>query len=142
MERRRWDIDESFTGIASGEALLPGVQDLAAHMRRAGWTAEDPDAHLLPHLEKVCSEDGSPWRNVRARLVDGGVYEVEVDHAGGEAGDQMLIRDAMRLLSVVAESSFHVRQVDPTTIECVTGTLDGDGSYASHGHLIRLRVHH
>jgi hypothetical protein len=30
--------------------------------------------------------------------------------------------------------------VDRRTVECVTGMLDGDGEFASHGHAIRLRM--
>jgi hypothetical protein len=33
-----------------------------------------------------------------------------------------------------------VRRVDRRTVECVTGMLDGDGEFASHGHTIRLRM--
>ena len=46
----------------------------------------------------------------------------------------------MRLLSVVAEDAFHVRTVNSRTYDCVTGMLDGDGEFSSHGHLIRLVV--
>ena len=46
-----------------------------------------------------------------------------------------------RFVRPCAPASFTVRQVDRNTVECVTGMLDGDGDYAAHGHLIRLRIH-
>ncbi|MEV6681691.1 hypothetical protein AB0N09_33185 [Streptomyces erythrochromogenes] len=140
MERRRWDTDQRFTGIASGQALGSGVKRLAEVLDREGWVAEDPEAHLLPHLKRVCDEPGSRWRLRSARLQEDGVYEVEVEPADGQQAADLPIRDAITLLAPVAEASFAVRQVDRNTVECVTGMLDGDGDYAAHGHLIRLRV--
>ncbi|MFB9968049.1 hypothetical protein ACFFOP_36360 [Sinosporangium siamense] len=140
MERRRWDIDERFTGIATGQALAPAVERLVEHLHREGWVAEDPEAHLLPHLRRACGAPGSPWRLLGGRLLDDGVYEVEVAAAAEPAGAGLPIRDALVLLASVAEASFAARQVDEDTIECVTGMLDGDGAYAAHGHLIRLRI--
>jgi hypothetical protein len=67
-----------------------------------------------------------------------GIYVVDVEHA--PASDHQLWEDAICLLSAVAEDSFHVRRVDRRTVECVTGMLDGDGEFASHGHAIRLRM--
>ncbi|MFE3199175.1 hypothetical protein [Embleya sp. NPDC059237] len=141
MERRRWDIDQRFTGIASGRALAPDVERLAAVLTREGWVTEDPDAHLLPHLQRACEESGSPWRLRGARLCEDGVYEVDVEATAESATPDLPIRDAITLLAPVAEASFAVRQVDRNTVECVTGMLDGDGDYAAHGHLIRLRLH-
>jgi hypothetical protein len=43
-----------------------------------------------------------------------------------------------RLLSVIAEPAFFVRKVGTKVIDCVTGVLDGDGEFASDGHLVRL----
>ncbi|WP_405021719.1 hypothetical protein OHV05_37760 (plasmid) [Kitasatospora sp. NBC_00070] len=140
MERRRWDIDERFTGIATGRALAPAIERLATHLTREGWVTEDPDGHLLPHLRGACESAGSPWRLLGAKLLDDGVYEVQLATRTGPTTADLPIRDALALLAPVAEASFAVRQVDEDTIECVTGMLDGDGTYATHGHLIRLRI--
>ncbi|GAB2587277.1 hypothetical protein GCM10027168_20090 [Streptomyces capparidis] len=141
MDRRRWDIDQRFTGIATGQALAPDVKRLAAVLGREGWVTEDPDAHLLPHLRRACEEPGSRWRLRGARLLEDGVYEVEVEGTAGTPAPGLPVRDAITVLASVAEASFAVRQVDGSTVECVTGMLDGDGDYAPHGHLIRLRIH-
>ncbi|GAA3135606.1 hypothetical protein [Streptosporangium carneum] len=143
MERRRWDTDDRFTGIASGEALAPAVRQLLTHLGRDGWVTEDPDAHLLPHLRRACERPDSPWRLTGARLADDGVYVVDLQPLASTtevAARELSVRDAVRLLATIAETSFFVRQVDETTVDCVTGMHDGDGPFATHGHLIRLRL--
>jgi hypothetical protein len=134
--RARWDTDERFVGIASGRAAVPPVRALVDHCERGGWITEDPDAHLLPHLRRACERPDSVWRLREAALQDDGVYLVRVDYMGH--GD--VVRDAVRLLSVIAEPAFFVRKVGTKVIDCVTGVLDGDGEFASHGHLVRLQL--
>jgi hypothetical protein len=134
-EPRRWDTDERRHGIASGAPLLPHVQRLAEHLRRDGWIAEQPEAHLLPHLR-----DGSAFQITGEHLRDDGVYEVALDLVSDAKGVNVL-REAIRLLSAIAEPGFFVRQVDENTIDCATGVFDGDPpGFASHGHLIRLII--
>ncbi|MCI0685872.1 MAG: hypothetical protein L0Y54_01340 [Sporichthyaceae bacterium] len=135
----RWDIDTRGIGIASASGYLPAVQRLAEHMGRPGWVTEDADAHLLPHLLEACALETSPIRINAYRLLEDGTLELDcADTTGRDYGHQF--RAVVALLAVIAESSFHVRRVDDTTIECVTGMLDGDGEFASHGHVIRLRL--
>ena len=81
---------------------------------------------------------GSPWTLLDDRLEADGVYVVLLRHADSTTGD--VGRDAVRLLSVIAEDAFSVRKVDPMTYDCVTGMFDGDSEFASHGHMIRLVV--
>ncbi|MBP2705351.1 hypothetical protein JOL79_16160 [Microbispora sp. RL4-1S] len=134
---RRWDDDERLTGIADGSAMEPSVTRLLDAMRRDGWIAEDPQAHLLPHLRRAC---GAEWLLTGDRLLDDGVYEVHVSLAGDQEGVHVH-RDAIRLLSAIAEPVFFVRQAGAGVFECVTGVLDGDApGFASHGHLVRLVV--
>jgi hypothetical protein len=45
-----------------------------------------------------------------------------------------------RVASAVAEPAFFVRRSEPRTVDCVTGMLDGDHEFASHGHTMRLRI--
>ncbi|WP_067184238.1 hypothetical protein [Microtetraspora niveoalba] len=134
---RRWDIDERQTGIADGSAMDPEVRQLLDCMRRDGWVTEEPEVHLLPHLRRAC---GSAWLLTGQRLLPDGVYEVTVSLAGDQEGVH-IHRDAIRLLSAVAESVFFVRQREPGVFDCVTGVLEGDSpGFKSHGHLIRLIV--
>ncbi|WP_285710524.1 hypothetical protein [Microtetraspora sp. NBRC 16547] len=134
---RRWDIDERQTGIADGSAMDPQVQRLLDCMKRDGWVTEEPEVHLLPHLRRAC---GSEWLLTGQQLLPDGVYEVTVSLAGDQEGVH-IHRDAIRLLSSVAETVFFVRQSEPGVFDCVTGVLDGDSpGFKSHGHLIRLIV--
>lgn len=141
MARRRWDIDDRFSGIGSGWALAPAVRRLVEHLDREGWVTEDPDDHLLPHLRRWCERPDSGWRLLGAQLLDDAVYAVDVAPTAQATAEGLPVRDAIPLLAQVAETSFAVRQVDENTIECITGMLDGDGPYSAHGHLIRLRIH-
>jgi prephenate dehydrogenase len=138
LDRRRWDTDETFVGIADGAAIEPAVEALLEHVRRPGWITEDPDVHLLPHLAKACAAADVPWELLAAELGDDGVYTVHLHYTGRGRID--LLRDAVRLLASVGEPAYYVRQVDPSTVDCVTGVLEGDGPFATHGHLIRLRL--
>ncbi len=133
----RWDIDERGVGVADAAHLSAEVDRLRDHTLRPGWVAEDPDAHLLPHLSRACERPASPFTLLAARIEENGLYEVEVWHSGSDALDS--VRDGIALLSTVAESTFFIR-VDGTTIDCVTGQLDGDSEFAAHGHTIRLRI--
>lgn len=135
----RWDIDTRGIGVADATGYLSAVHRLAEHMGRAGWVTEDADAHLLGHLQAAAGAEGSPLRITGHRVAADGA--LELDCAGAAGLDQgHRFRAAVALLAVIAESSFHVRKVDPGTIECVTGILDGDSEFASHGHVIRLRL--
>lgn len=136
MTTRRWDTDERGSGIASGAAMVLPVLNLLAHLERDGWVTEQPEAHLLPRLRSAC--EASLWRLLDEGLTEDGVWEVKLAHADGP-GPQTY-RDAITLLSAVAEAAFFVRQVDEQTYECATGQLEGDGHFAPHGHLIRLRI--
>lgn len=120
--------------------MASAVERLLEHLGREGWVTEDPDVHLLPHLQRWCEQPDSRWRLLAARSSDDGVYVVDIAPIAETSALDLLIRDVIPLLAQVAESSFAVQQVDENTVECVTGMLDGDGPYAAHGHLIRLRI--
>ena len=137
--RPRWDTDTRGVGMASAAGYLPAVHRLAEHMAIAGWVTEDADAHLLPHLLEACAAESSPLRITAHRLLEDGTLELDcADAAGRDHFDQF--RAAIELLAAIAETSFHVRRTGQTTIECVTGMLDGDGVFATHGHVIRIRL--
>ena len=144
MERqhgRRWDTDEQGTGVGSGEALLPNVAELAEEMRDPGWVAEDPELHLLPHLQRTCSEPGSAFRLVSSRS-EGTVFLVELEWTGEDAGPGAVRGATFALLGAIAEPTTHVRQRRGegfTDFEVATGTLPS-AAFEPHGHLLRLRV--
>ena len=136
MADRRWDNDERGTGVRDGTAFAPPLDRLLRTLARAGWIAEDPHAHLLPHLEATAAERG--WTLVRWADVDG-VLEVELD-VGGERSHKDRLEAAFALIGAIAEASTHVRETGPGVYEVLTGMLPGDGSFATHGHVLRIRT--
>ncbi|GAA3470852.1 hypothetical protein [Nonomuraea roseola] len=135
MEQRRWDTDERFSGISDGSSILPALHALTEAASRPGWVAEDPHAHLLPHLRRARG-----WQVLGERLQEDGVYEVTVRPDEPLEGIKVY-RAVIRLLAAIAEPSFFVRQSAPATFDCVTGVMPGDPpGYATHGHLVRLVV--
>jgi hypothetical protein len=118
-------------------AVVPLVRLVEACLR-PGWVTEDPGTYIGLALRHQCETVDCPWRWVGEGQDEDGTYVVDVEHV--PASDHQLWEDAICLLSAVAEDSFHVRRVDRHTVECVTGVLDGDGKFASHGHTIRLRM--
>jgi hypothetical protein len=108
-------------------------------MEEPDWVTEDADAHLLPHIERTCTQNG--WEIRRAEVVDA-VLEVDVAVAGARREQHAA---AYAILGSFAESATHVTQtnaVDRSWVELVvtTGTLAGDGPFAAHGHVVRLSV--
>ena len=143
MNGRRWDTDERGEGIASGVAFSSNIQELADEMRGAGWVAEEPGAHLLPHLETACAVPGSPWTIASWSLGDDGVVDVDAVWAGEWGGWGAIRADAFSLLGSIAESTSHIRQrmfEDRVEFEMATGTLPEGSPFTPHGHLIRLRI--
>ncbi|MEV4807051.1 hypothetical protein AB0K18_44250 [Nonomuraea sp. NPDC049421] len=55
MDRRRWDIDDRFTGVCDATAMLPAVHRLGEAMASDGWVTENPEVHLLPHTATWCA---------------------------------------------------------------------------------------
>src|SRR4029078_13649802 len=76
MAGRRWDTDERGHGVGPGDAFSPNVQELTDALPGSGWVAEEPEAHLLPHLQAACDEPGSRW-TVTHWTVDDGVFVVD-----------------------------------------------------------------
>ena len=50
MTSKRWDTDERGTGAGHARDAAPAVQRLVDAMQQDGWVAEEPEAHLLPHI--------------------------------------------------------------------------------------------
>lgn len=135
---RRWDNDTREVGIADGRPVEAAIRELLEACRLPGWVTEDADAHLGVHLRRRCEESGSPWTWLAAAQGTEGLYEIELAHSATRPMD--IWRDAVALLSTIAEDSIHIRRVDDQTFEAATGMLPGDGDFASHGHTLRLRI--
>jgi len=138
-ERKRWDTDDRFTGVADASAFAGGVDELAALARRPGWVTEDPELHLVPHLRNA-SVDG--LRIDEMRTEEDGVLAV-IGACDPDASRAELRRRAWALLGTVAEPAASVREHrdgDVAVFEVVTGIPDNAGAFASHGHTLRLTL--
>ena len=67
----RWDGDDRGQGNADAAQLVAGAGELLAAFRQPTWVAEQPEIHLLPHVEAWCETDG--------RLVLTGAYTEETN---------------------------------------------------------------
>jgi hypothetical protein len=119
-ERRRWDGDERFRGVADAGGATADVDRLLAQTREPGWVTEDPDLHLAPSCLPAAASLG-----------------LDIVVAGRIA--------AYGLVGAIAESTTHVREYrnedrSVIVLEALTGVLPGDGPFASHGHLVRVRL--
>jgi len=138
-ERRRWDIDERFVGVADAVAASEDVERLLAMTSVPGWVTEDALEHLGPSCTAAAAMLGVEL--TRMEVVDD-VLEIDV---------QDVIRDEPRaprilaygLIGSFAEAATHVREtrVDGAVVlDVVTGVLPGDSAFATHGHLVRVRL--
>ena len=137
-DRRRWDTDERFTGVGDASEFASAADDLSALARRPGWVAEEPEAHLVPHLLA-----GAPagLRVIETSVGADGVLDVRAEPAGTD-GRRGLRQQAWVLIGTIAETLSSVRERrdgDNVVFEVITGEPDG-GRFASHGHVLRLTV--
>jgi hypothetical protein len=115
-------------------------------MRRPNWVAEQPELHLLPHLQRAC--ESLPLRLVEAHASADGSYDVELAWEGEEAGVGLIRASVFGLLGAIAEPASYIRQrrtavgggsAEKVTFEVVTGIVD-ETPFKPHGHVLRLNV--
>jgi hypothetical protein len=109
-------------------------------MLEPDWVTEDPDAHLLPHVQRLCDERG--WELERAEVVDAAL---EVDVAAPRTPTATPRAVAFAVLGTFAEASTHVVETSSDVgrdveVLATTGMLEGDGFFAPHGHTVRIRA--
>ena len=142
MTNRRWDTDNTGKGAGSASQQVGAVNALIEAMKLPDWVAEEPEVHLLPHIQTACARDGSPWRMVSSRE-EGVVFVVELEWQRSVGTLRQLTVDVFSLVGLIAESNTHVREHSGdkhVDFELTTGMLDEDGQYKGHGHLVLLRV--
>jgi hypothetical protein len=141
-DRQRWDTDERYRGVADATAFAAPIEELAALARRPDWVAEEPEAHLVPHLRDVSASGVSGLRLMRTGSDADGVLTAELEHAAGASqGD--IRRHVWTFIGAVAELATSVRERrsgDEICFDVVTGVPDDSGAFASHGHTVRLVV--
>ena len=143
MAGRRWEDDERGEGVADASQFADGAAELIAAMRRPNWVAEQPEMHLLPHLEHAC--ESLPFRILDARTTDDGAYDVRLGWTGDEDGVGAIRASMFALLGSIAEPSSYIRQRradsedEMLTFDVVTGIVD-ELPFRPHGHTLRLSV--
>jgi len=146
MAEHRWDGDARGEGVADAAQFVEGAGELVAAMQQPNWVAEQPELHLLPHLEQAC--ESLPLQILDARLSDDGPYEVQLRWTRDEVGAGVIRASVFSLLGAIAETSSYVRQRrsdsspgSPVTLtfDVVTGIVD-EVPFKPHGHTLRLTV--
>ena len=139
----RWDPDERGIGVGDARAHLGRLEALRAAADEEGWVAEEPDAHLLPHILRHIG-DGAPWAVQATSTEPDGTFVVELRWTGpADAGRGTIQIAAYALIGVVAEGMTVIAEiVDPRGLafEVLTGMLADQTHFAPHGHTLRLRI--
>ena len=137
----RWDGDTRGRGVADAAAFAEGAAELVESMRVPDWVAEEPEAHLLPHLRAAC--DRLPLELTETRVLDDGAFEVELSYTGENGGIGATRQVVYELIGSIAETATYVRQRrddGSVTFELVTGIIGEDAHFKPHGHAVRFRV--
>jgi hypothetical protein len=135
---QRWSDDTRGHGVASAEPFIPALDRLRSAMAEATWVAEEPEAHLLPHISRVAEREGFGWSLISATVEDAVLVITLVQP---DTGPRDLHEAAYALIGSFAESNTFMREGrngDDTVFEVVTGMLDGDGAFVGHGHMVRF----
>ena len=137
----RWDGDTRSRGVADAAAFAEGAAELVESMRLPDWVAEEPEAHLLPHLRAAC--DGLPLELMETRVLDDGAFEVELNYTGENGGIGATRQAVYELIGSIAETATYVRQrrdEGSVAFELVTGIIGEDAHFEPHGHTVRFLV--
>jgi hypothetical protein len=138
----RWDGDETGSGVSDGRAFAPPIRTLLDEMARPDWNTEQPEAHLLPHLERWCARDGSTLR-LRSSASEGPVFVVDLEPAADRSPNDVRA-DVYALISTIAEPTTVVveRREEGLELYDVTLALTPEQSMfpKGHGHLVRFRL--
>jgi hypothetical protein len=145
----RWDGDGRGSGVGDAARLVPGASQLVDAFNAPTWVAEEPEAHLLPHIEAWCRID-SRLKLCSARVDGAAGYLVELEWRGPSEGVGQARAAVFSLIGAFAESATYVRQRRVMTdgekpagllrFEVGTGELSPDSRFAPHGHVVVIDV--
>ena len=142
MANERWDGDETGSGTSDGRAFASPIRALLDEMARPDWNTEQPEAHLLPHLERWCARDGSALR-LRSSASEGPVFVVDLEPAPERSRDEVR-GDIYALISTIAEPTTVIVQRREGGFELYDITLalmpEQTPFPKGHGHLVRFRL--
>jgi hypothetical protein len=145
----RWEGDERGHGVADAAWLVPGASELIAAFGASAWVAESPEAHLGPHVEEWCRQDGR-LGVIDAHTDDSGVYVLDIEWRDASAGVGPARAAVYGLLGSFAEGATYIRQRRGTNgddassnrlqFEVGTGELAPDAMFEPHGHTVLINV--
>ena len=143
----RWDGDERGEGVADATSFTDGAVELIDAMRLFKWVAEEPELHLLPHIERACKT--LPFEIDGAAVAPDGAFDLRLRWTGREQAVGQTRAAVFALVGSFAEVSTYVRQRriaagdarggETLLFEVVTGIL-GDDVFSPHGHTVRISV--
>lgn len=145
----RWDGDERGHGIGNAAQLISGSSELVAAFREPAWVAEQPELHLLPHVEAWCEQDGRlALTGAYTNDADAYVLDLEWRNASGSVGAARAA--VFSLIGSFAESATYVRQrrvavggggsAMKLQFEVGTGELAPDTRFEPHGHVVLINL--
>lgn len=143
----RWDGDNRGRGVDTAAQLLPGVGELVAAFSEPHWVAEEPEFHLLPHVEEWCRRNKR--LEIRSAYVDSqGGYAIDLEWRGASMSVGEVRAAVFALIGSFAESATYVRQrrvprdgaQGSLQFEVGTGELAPDAAFDPHGHVVMISV--
>jgi hypothetical protein len=140
VTNERWEGDERGEGISSGEAFAPPLRALLEEMAGPFWNTEEPEAHLLPHIERAVRDTALSLRGTR---VEDGVFVVELDRGAASRADVQ--RAVYALIAAIAEPTTTIverpdRDAEVFDVALALVTWQTEAFPRGHGHLVRFRV--
>lgn len=145
----RWDGDDRGQGIGDAAQLVSGASELVAAFRQPTWVAEQPELHLLPHVEAWCRRDQR--LALTSAHADGThAYILDFEWRGAVSSVGSVRAAAFSLIGSLAESATYIRQrwvasdSDASAMklqyEVGTGELAPDARFDPHGHVVVINV--
>lgn len=145
----RWDGDSRGRGIGDATRLVSGASELIAAFRQPSWVAEQPECHLLPHVEAWCEQHRT--LALTGAYTDGAdAYVLDFEWHGATASVGAAREAVFSLIGSFAESATYVRQRrvvsdgDDSALklrfEVGTGELARDARFEPHGHVVVINV--
>src|SRR3954453_14298235 len=105
----RWEGDNRGLGIGDALQLVSGASELVAAFRQPAWVAEQPEIHLLPHVEAWCEQDDR-LALIDAYTDDMAAYNLDCEWHGASGRVGAARAAVFSLIGSFAESATYVRQ--------------------------------